>query len=84
MTAASRITSAQLRALHSVENRQCFRTFTPSGNTLRSKDGYSPQVLWKLERLGLIREGDHLTSTQVLLALTDAGRMAKRQAETEQ
>jgi hypothetical protein len=49
MTAASRITSAQLRALHSVENRQCFRTFTPSGNTLRSKDGYSPQVLWNAD-----------------------------------
>jgi hypothetical protein len=82
-----KITPAQRRALQSVRSERCYRHFSANGNTLKSKDGCGSAVLWKLERMKLIRDGRDigkvgLTATN-LMELTDAGRMALRQAEEQ-
>ena len=78
---APNITKAQFSALNAVRNRRCYRRYTSEGNTVHNKDGGAASVLWKLEKMGFIREISDGIPTIATFGLTDAGRLVLRQAE---
>ena len=79
-----KITPAQCRALEAVRDGKCFRRYTATGNSVKGPEGIGGAALWNLEKFHLIREDGHSAGTKCLFELTDAGRMALRQAEEQQ
>lgn len=80
----TKLTVAQRRALEAVRDGKIVREYKDDGNVFLCPPGIgSRAVLWKLEKLGLIREGRSVGLTMADMDLTDNGRMALRQAEEQ-